>query len=44
MISKFDMTLNILKNPNYNEKLNFGQLKNLTREELQKLYDKYKIR
>lgn len=44
MISKFDMALQIILNPNYNEKLNLGQLRKLAREELENLYDKYKNR
>lgn len=43
-MSKFNMVLEIIKNPNYDEKLNFGQLQKLPREELELLYDKYKNR
>ena len=43
-MSKFDMALEIIKNPNYEGKLNFGQLQKLPRKELELLYDKYKSR
>lgn len=44
MKSKFDLALEIIKNPNYNKDLNFGQLQKLPREKLIDLYFELKYR
>lgn len=44
MKSKFDLALEIVKNPNYNKDLNFGQLQKLPKEKLIDLYFKLKYR
>ena len=38
MKSKFDLALEIIKNPNYKKDLNFGQLQKLPKEQLIDLY------
>ena len=44
MKSKFDLALEIVKNPNYNKDLNFGQLQKLPKEQLIDLYFEVKYR
>lgn len=44
MVSKFDMALEILMSVDYKEGLNMQQLRNMSYDELQLLYDKYVLK